>query len=378
MKRLNVLILDKDNRDVVSLTYHYCTLGHNVMFPAPGTPGWNNSPLWPRILLRTTHDPSVRHVDLCQPTTEELNAFGEDSFLIDELSAIVPYSRNDVTCELVDVREVGRQIDVWHSTPNATGILDGCMSVAGEFFPRAKWISSSMHHFDASLKGNPQNIVRFLPASYHAVGSDRNACNMYRHPFEAELLWAPARGDESSTNGFASLNHNFSLRHPNEYGMFVELNKRLVAAGKEPVVNYGGNVQARGADPKYSGKNGLTGKFETLSPRQALFKYSESKAIVHLKGYDWAGGVPTGCRIVGCPLVALRKYVHASGSSELLVHNETCLLADNVDQLLDHVYALDNDQQLRARLASNSVALNDVLFNDVYWNSWRSMLEHLR
>ena len=216
MKQLNVLILDTDNRDIVSLVYHYCHLGHRVFLPAPGTPGFirGKTPLWPRFLMKSAAT-GKRHIDtLGVPKYDECD-FGEDRFLSAEIDDIRPYT-SSVSVELIDLNKF-TDINVWHSTPNSTSQLPTFFDVVRRHIPNAKWISSGLDHFNHTLHGNPKNVVKFLPANYDDIPfPGKNVCGMYRSPFEFEFLDIDTTRKDVHRTEFLSFNHNFAVRHPIE------------------------------------------------------------------------------------------------------------------------------------------------------------------
>lgn len=376
---MNIFLSDHDNRDIISLIYHYCKLGHRVFMPRPGTIGFGHQPTWPRLLLKSSSDKSKRNLELYGYEKYDEVKFGEDRFIsteIDELQHIL-YEK-DVSCELIDIEKDHVDIDVWHATPNTITMIDQWFSFAQKYFPSAKWISSCMTHWDHSLKHNPKNLVKFLPANYRNIRPDLNQVGMYRNRIEFEVLNVDY-DFEKERNGWASFNHNFSVRQPLFYSLQNRINETLKEqfGEKLQIQNFGGNVRQVGADPKFSGENGVTGKDVTLSPRQAMKKYTELRGVLHLKQADWAGGVPTMSRMSKTPIVVTSKYVADTLSDDILSHGFNCLIANNEQELIDHIVSINFDNFVWKRLSEGQDETNKILFSEEYWKGWEEFLSKL-
>jgi len=372
---MNILILDTDNRDVVSLVYHYRHLGHQVYFPKIGTPGSKEmTPLWTRLLFKTPDTVSrTRWIDVFGVPQYDSCKFGEDRFLSREISEINPYFEDNVYVDFIDIIKEGNKINAYHTTPNCVGCIEEFLSIAKQYMPKAKWISSSINHFEKSFVHNPKNVVRWLPANYKNTGKELNSCDFYRHPFEFSYLDVnPLQVTANDATDFVSFNHNYAQRQPVAYKLFCEVNAKLQNCS---IINYGGNIRRHGADIACSGQAGVTGHFETLSPRQAMLKYVSSLAIVHLKEYDWSGGVPAWSRIAGKPIIVLKGYVDATKSHDHFMNNINCFVVDSdVDQICEAIYTLKNNKELVTYFGNNNASLNTTLFSTDYWNSWQNFL----
>lgn len=375
MKKLNIFIADKDNRDVTSLVYHYCKLGHRVFLPRPGTAGFALQPSWPRLLMKSSKDTSKRNLDIYGYEKYDEVKFGEDRFISQEIDEIQQkLYEADVSCELVDVEKDDVHIDAWHTTPNSIVEIREWMDYARKHFPHAKWISSCMTHWDHSLSFNPQNLVKFLPANYRDIRPDLNQTKMYRHRIEFEIMNIDYQ-TAKERSGWASFNHNFSVRQPQHFALQQEVNARL--AGKIHIPNFGGNIRVVGADIKYSGENGITGKDQTLSPRQAMRMYTQLRGVLHLKQADWAGGVPSMSRMAKCPIIVTQKYIEDTKSEQMLVHGFNCISTNNVEEVVDAVSRINDDDQLWRKLSEGQDKMNEILFDENYWQQWEQFMENL-
>jgi len=377
---MRILILDNDNRDIVSLVYHYNMLGHEPCVPAPGTLGYQFSPLWPRVLFKDYNNRKKRIIDDFQfkDDISEISNFGEDRFVNKEWIEKNPVYNSDVGLSFVDVEKEGHTFDAWHTTPNAKSKLPEFFEIAKKYFPKAKWISSSIDHFDHDALGC-KNVIKWLPANYVDAKCSENDHYLFRHPFEFEYVNVSTKNSSYNNKMFSSLNHNFSVRHPTHYKIFCDVNETLHKMGKDDLVvtNYGGNIRRHGADIKYSGDSGITGKFMTLSPPEAMRIYVNSCGILHLKQYDWAGGVPSGARIAGCPIIFQNEYVRITKSERYFVDDYNCSYADSVENIVNVIIRLSEDGEYRNKLSHNSYKMNEKIFSDDYWNGWKQFLERL-
>jgi hypothetical protein len=373
---MNVFIADKDNRDIVSLIFHYTMLGHRVFLPKPGTAGFLHSPTWPRLLLKSSSDTTKRNIEIHGYEKYDDVKFGEDRFLDVELSELMAklYTAS-ASCELIDIEKDGIHIDAWHSTPNATGDIDMWMGFAKKHFPHAKWISSCITHWDHSLAHGPLNVVKFLPANYRNLRPDLNQVGMYRNRIEFEIMNIDYAVN-NNRKGWASFNHNFAVRQKPYFDMQNRINNLLPE--DLGVVNFGGNVRSVGADPKFSGENGVTGKDVTLSPRQAMKKYTDIRGVLHLKQADWAGGVPTMCRFSRTPIIVTQKYIDDTLSNDTLLDSYNCLVRNTEEDIAQAIVDLSSNDELHSRLADGQDKTNYILFSQHYWEGWDLFMRNLR
>ena len=195
------------------------------------------------------------------------------------------YERN-VTCELItedDLLSGNIKIDVVHTTDHCIAVLEDRLDFIKKYLPNAAWVSSTFDPGSLQPLGiKPKNVVRFLPAIYenlYATDADVNACNMYRHKFEFELLGVDCN-KKLPREGFACFNHNFAVRAPEFHEAFSQIRQILSDNNITTLENYGGNIRGHGADIKYH-QEGPTGTLKTLSPRDAALKFKASKAVVH-------------------------------------------------------------------------------------------------
>jgi hypothetical protein len=350
-------------------------MGWQVYAPKPGTEIFALQPSWPRLLTKSSSQPSKRNLDIHGYEDYENVRFGEDRFISQEIEEIQQkLYEADATVELIDVENENVEIDAWHTTPNSIVELDQWVSFAKKNFPNAKWISSCITHWDQSLKYEPKNIVKFLPASYKNIRPDLNQTKMYRHRIEFDVCNVDYTAN-LNRNGWASFNHNFAIRQPQHYALQNAVNEAL--KHKLHVQNHGGNIRVQGADIKFSGENGVTGKDPTLSPRQAMKKYTELRGVLHLKQADWAGGVPSMSRMAKVPIVVTGRYVEDTCAHEMFIHDQNCLIANNLEDLIKYVEVINDDDSVWQKLSNGQDKLNETLFDEEYWKNWESFLEKL-
>jgi hypothetical protein len=391
LKKLNILLLPADDRGFqAGIPYHYAKLGHNVFVPKFGSPDldWTKIPTWPSLLMKSQSDCRKRNLDIHGfPKGNEL-LFGEDCFMERELHEMQSTARKTgmpydsvAACELIDLSKQRVHIDAFHTSANAVLDLEKLFDFTKKYAPHAKWISSTLTHWEHNPGGfNPKNVVRTLPANYDNVFTNRNSCNFYRHHTEFELY--DVNRDESSLvygqrqGGFAGFNHNFHIRQPDGYRLFCETNDILRPHGVQ-IENYGGNVRKYGADVRYSGDHGVTGKYTTLSPRRAALRYTQLDACVHFKNTDWGGGVPACCRFSATPMITTQHFIDMSHSASTLINGVNCIVVNNASDAAAAVIRLKNDEQLKIKLRRGMLDMHNSLFNDAYWCAWEKMLDNL-
>lgn len=393
MKKLNICIIDSDDRGgQAGLPHHYRKLGHNVFMPKPGSPGldWKRIPIWPRLLMRSQSDPTKRNLDIHgYPKGDEV-IFGEDRFIEQELADMGPVYSNEEShaeCDLIDFSKEKVHIDAFHTTCNAVTELRNIFdNFVNKYMPNAKWINSSFNaweHYPLGLRAN--NICRMLPANYDKefqYAEPNHACNFYRHHTEFALFGVKRDARtmiESPRDGFASFNHNYHVRqqHPLGYPLFAKVNDILATYGIS-VPNHGGNIRGHGADVKYAGDNGVTGNYETLSPRQAALKYLKIRAVVHFKNTDWSGGVPAYCRMASTPMITTQHFIDMSHSHDTLIHGYNCVVVNSAEEAVDAILKLSSDDDFAMKLRIGMKEVHDRIFNDqAYWDAWDRMLSNL-
>ena len=97
MPRLNmkILILDTNRRDISSLIYHYCKLGHETFYIKPFSTDlldWKEIVLWPMLLTWSTEDPNLTNFHYHGYNKLEDLPYGEDNFLYLEDNCNTPLS----------------------------------------------------------------------------------------------------------------------------------------------------------------------------------------------------------------------------------------------------------------------------------------------
>jgi hypothetical protein len=381
MKKLNILIIDSDDRaSMLGLPYHYRKLGHNVYMTKPNSngPNWKKIPLWPRLLMKSQTQPTVRNIELHGYKTGSEVVFGEDRMLEQEIHDIrsAGLYENDAACDLIDPDVDKVHIDAFHTTGAAN--IPAAFEYTRKHAPHAKWISSTITHWDFCPGGvRPKNVTRMVPAIYDKEYSDVNVCDFFRHHTEFDVL-AVDRTQRllGPREGFASFNHNYMIRQPDGYRLFNQMNMLLADKGIQ-VPNFGGNIPGQGADPMFSGGAGLTGKFETLNPRRSALKNLSVRAVVHFKNTDWAGGVPAYAQFAAAPIVTTQHFIDMSHSHETLINNHNCLIVNTPEEAADAVLRLNSDDMLVERLSCGMDDVYNGLFNADYWSAWERLLENL-
>lgn len=393
MKKLNICIIDSDDRGgQAGLPYHYRKLGHNVFMPKPGSPGldWKRIPIWPRMLMRSQMDPTKRNLEIHGFPKGDDVVFGEDRFMELELADMGPvYTKeeSEAECDLIDFSKDKVHIDAFHTTCNAVTELQNIFTnFVQPYMPNAKWINSSFNHWEHYPLGiRAKNICRMLPANYDKefqYAEPSHACNFFRHHTEFALYGV--KRDEGALltaprEGFGSFNHNYHVRQPQPiaYPMFRDMNALLAPHGIE-VPNHGGNIRGHGADVKFANDQGITGNYETLSPRQAALKFLRIRGVVHLKNTDWSGGVPAYSRFAATPMITTQQFIDNSHSNETLIHDYNCIVVKNAEEAAWAVLRLSKDDAYAAKLRIGMREVHNRIFRDsMYWAAWERMLANL-
>lgn len=368
---MRIFIADYDNADTPSIVYHYNKLGHEVYFQRPGTKclDWKKVRTWTTAFF-LNYSGKLNAYDFVHNFKP---LYGEDitMFEIDEMFNL-PYLQ-DIRCEYIDIENTNIKFDAFHTPGACQSFYKTWVQILSKHQPQAKWINGTISHFDHSTNG-AKNICRYLPANFSNEFKHLNSISFYRNEFEIEYLRLDIQKLRvtKKENVISSFNHNFSVRHKTDYEIFCKFSD-LMKSYDIDVVNYGGNIRGQGADMRYSGVLGITGNFETITPRDAIQKYASSKAVIHLKNYDWAGGVPANCRFVGAPMMTTNRYIRET-NSQILLDDSCCLVADDAESLSRQFI------EKRDNLNSYKIAMigkNDLIFTDAYWNSWHEFLSKL-
>ena len=293
--------------------------------------------------------------------------FGEDFFLASE-----PYGelyKSETSCTIVDFADMCRpRIDVFHTLRGAENELQLYFSIANTYFPNAKWVSSTFNHWHHDIC-SPKNAAKFVPAAYEDAKHKNDVCIMC-NDFEHDLLGVDRKRERTL---FTSFNHNYHVRQPDDFALFQQMNQLLEREGIT-VLNFGGNVRAQGADIRYTSDKGVTGHYETLSPRRALQKFYESRAVVHFKQSDWGGGVFYNALNSCTPIITTQRYVDASNSKGYMLNGDNALIVNNAEEARNAVLQLQKDNLYECNAMS---WLKSEVFCDSYYNRWDSFLRHL-
>lgn len=378
MKPLNVFIFPTDDRSGQALfIYHYARLGHKVFLPKFGTLGlnWSRIATWPMLLCKSSEDVTQRNIDIHGFVRDDVG-FGEDFFL--ENHSLGPIYTQDISCSIVDVESQHIDIDVFHTLRGGEQHLPKYFEITKAQFPNAKWVSSTFNQH-TSAPGNfyPKNAAKLIPAPYEDHHFNVNNVCLMATDFEAQLLGANITGC-LERKGFASFNHNFANRQPVDYKLFEQVNKILTKDGYDVIPNFGGNIRTQGADIRYSGDNGVTGNFTTVSPKEAYEMTSKLTAVFHAKSDDWGGGVWFFSLNSGTPIITTNRYVKASNSSKYLIHDQNAVLVDTPEQATNAIKKLTDEKPYALQLQNGMHEMKKSVFDQSYWTRWESFLEKLQ
>ncbi|HIL26871.1 MAG TPA: hypothetical protein EYG21_05745 [Nitrospinaceae bacterium] len=379
---MNILILNNNRKDTTSLAYHYCKLGHQVFYPMPFADDildWSGHCLWPMLLSWSTEDPSITNFEYHDFSSLGKLPYGEDKFLFLE-EWVDPIADHDVTVKFIDFRNDATPIHAYHITDAAADDGTRFFAFVDQYIPYAKKIDSGFNHFSVQRVHNSENICEYLPASFEGIGNklQKNSVGFYRHSHEIKVLGIDPEDYDTSlrlSNLFVSFNHNFAVRHPEEYEFF-EIFKNWFAKKGIEIYNYGGNKRGVGADIEFSGDQGLTGKFTTLSPRTAILKQLNSRATIHFKGTDWAGGVEAYSRFAYSPMIVLAPYTEGTNLNQFGREGSSVFTCYD---LLDGCHYITRllDETFYLKCIEENKKLESKIFSENYWNSWRNFLERI-
>lgn len=393
MKKLKVFIEDYGCRpQAMGLPFHYSELGHEVYMLEPrefsSEFDWTKIPTWPRLLHKS--DPNSPERNLANSNLEKI-IFGEDFFLSSEKEEILKTTYSSkahvtlVTEE--DLKNLGKEIDVYHTTEFCKPVLSERLSWAQKWLPKAKWVSSCVDPADVG-KGHigpnqPENLCIILPSPCEDMfmGQDKNLTYMFRNEFEFDLLGID-KTEKRQKNKIASFMHNFHVRDPGYYDLFCKLQEEFAKHGIE-IQNYGGNIRGQGADVRFH-KGGQTGvgpsgsSFETLSVRKSAQKYFEIGSVLHLKGLDWGGGVPAHAQMSGTPMITTRAFLEASNYLKYYNMGTGTVECQTVQEIADSISILVQNDQVYEEMSSRMKNLKNIFFTEKYWQNFDKFLNNLR
>lgn len=358
-----LIIPSKDRPATILLTILYNRAGYEVVYPSRES--WPNDLcdicVWPVTFMTNNRTGKKISDDISLPLD-----FGEDSFLIDSDPAeFAGVGHPDACVTVEDIRETGKTIDVFHTTREHIGRLSEIVQRARSLMPYAKWVSSTISDYDHDPFGmKPANVCKILPASYEAA--------VYQNSFDlvsSEHLKRFLGVKDVNRQGFASFNHNYSVRQPAEFQIFNEVNMSLARDGHEVVPNYGGNTRGQGADIRYSGSGS---GFTTLNPIHAAQKNASVLAVVHLKSNDWGGGVPIISISTGTPVIITRKYAERTRSAKYLIDGYNSVWVNDQN---DYLASLQRNDW--AQMSVNMTQLCSSLDHNLD-GSWKDFLDRVR
>jgi len=382
---MNVCIIPTGDRSgQANLIHHYSKIGFKVYLPLHGTGGldWKGIATWPALLTRSTKNQARRNIEIhgfnrkdnfvVLGRTLAGNFFGEDRFLLSEDNGPL-YGNNDVTCELVDFERERIHVDLFHTLRGSDRTFKRSISFQERYFPKAKWITSTIfsnHHLPGKRK--PANVCKMLPANYDELYRELNCFDCYPSGFEFELLNVRSNSGEPR-KGFASFNHNFKARYPEDYKLLAETNK-LLKQHDIFIPNYGGNISGQGADTKYH-SGGPTGSLPTLSIREAANLNTRLKGIVVFKQADYGGGVIWYALMAGTPIVTHQKYLDVTHAGRILTNGYNTAVVNTPEQAAEMIVRLNEDAAFAKKLASGMQQTFRDIITDEYWKKFRVFAE---
>jgi hypothetical protein len=382
----NVFIVDYGNRSqAMGLPYHYSRLGHRVFMLKPGEFkdewNWKKIPIWPRLLHKEGPGSSVRNLQNYR--NEDIDVlFGEDSFLEQERDDILKTSYDsDAHVTLVtesDLKTLGKDIDIFHTTEFCIDVLDHRVSWAQKFLPKSSWISSCFNpaHVKSGHPGSnePDNVCILMPSPCEYMFPNKNRFHMFRHEFEFDLLGINQRERKVKSRLISSFMNNFSVRDPIYYKIFKELEPELKKINIE-LINFGANIRSVGADIRYSGGGPTGSNFETLSVRQSCFKYLETRAVLHMKGLDWAGGVPAHAQMSGTPFITIAPYIQASNYGKYYNIENGTVICNSIEEIFSTIVSIVENDDVYSELSKRMLNSRHKMFDNDYWNRFDQFIE---
>jgi hypothetical protein len=389
------IIPSADRSGQANLIHHYCKIGWNVYLPKheTGNLNWKKTATWPGLLCRSLKNPNYRNLDLHGFKRTEDNIFGEDRFIQLEDNGPL-YEDQSIVCELVDFEKEAISIDAFHTLRGSDDYLRGALALAKKHFPDAVWISSTISPYSQAppLGIAPENVCRMMPAKYIPDYSDKNFFDFYPSGFEFDLL--NVQRNKTQRSGFASFNHNFQLRYPEEFKFFKKLNKKLYKSGIT-IPNFGGNTIGQGADIKYSqagftkidyaslrerfllffkGAHHFAVTWPTLSIRQAAKQNTALKAVVIFKENDYGSGVVWYALTAGTPIITHQRYVDATNAHDIIIHDYNSIIVNSVEEAADAVLKLEDDPEYLNKLCQGMKETFVNLTKDGYWDEFRKFI----
>jgi hypothetical protein len=393
----NVCIIPSGDRSgQANLIQFYSKIGCDVYLPRYGTGGldWKKTATWPMLLTRSLRQPNKRNLEIHGFDRTEDVIFGEDRFIISEDNGPL-YRDSAVKCEIIDFEKERVPIDIFQ-TLRGDKYLESAIKFSKKYFPEAKWVSSTISPYNPTPPLNlySKNVCRMMPGKYDPrLYQDANYFDIYPSGFEFDLL--NVKQSNSPRSGFASFNHNFQLRYPEEFKFFKKLNKKLRRNGLT-IPNFGGNTIGQGADIKYSraglaninyaslrerfllffkGAHHFAVTWPTLSIRQAAQMNTQLKAVVIFKENDFGSGVVWYALTAGTPIITHQRYVDATQAHGLIVHDKNAIIANTVDEAAKAVLKLEKDEKYLMKLSQGMQETFQNLVNDEYWKKFEEFVE---
>lgn len=367
-KLSNVFIIPSDDRQLqANLIYHHNKVGNAVFTLKPNCVeylDWNRISLWPSLL--TFSSSGKLNIDE-HGFGKQTPRMGEDFFLL--LQKIEQHCKTNITCDMIDPLVDDVKIDVVHLLRGSR--YPHYKTLAKKICERfnAKLISSEMTPFQSDTgDNNIKNALIPVPSACEDRTYE-NKLKIYPTTYEFDILGVELNLTDKRS-GFASFNHNFAERSPDDFLFQQQVNKFLPQESQ--ITNYGGNVRKVGADIRESSR----GVYNTLSPRQAAKKFTEIKCAVLFKENDWGGGVVWNSFVSGTPLIVREEYYNKTNLCKLYTKDVHCLVVKTPQEAAEKLLLID-DCQFKFYF-DNIRSLNQELVNDEYFQRFYEFVNQIK
>lgn len=368
---MNILIFpDGDRHRICDLIYHHNYIGNKVYFPVFGIDksiDWKRCAQWP-ILLTTNTQTSDLNIDLYKLESENLH-LGEDYFI--DLEPIIRHNVKDVACSFIDPLSCDIKIDIVHF------LLDGGSSADSA---RRNYINKICQKHNAKQVSSAMVPFRNDNLQQNALIGIPSICETreYLHKFsmcptdyEFKILGVDL-DVKRQKHGFASFNHNFQDRHPEDFVFQSQVNSLLPQDNK--IINYGGNTRQVGADVRQCSVG--HGRYITLSPRTALEKILSLYCVVLFKENDWGSGVIWNTLITKTPVIVRKHYFYKTNLNKYFVANKHCIVIESPQEAMKELTEFNDDKF--EFFQNNLIDLYSTLVNDDYWQRFKLFIENLQ
>lgn len=371
---MNIFIIpDGDRHRCADLIYHHNKIGNRVFLPVFGLENsvdWKRCAAWPGYLTYNSKFKDKINYEI-YGINDESNHIGEDFFLkLEKIEKSL--SSNLITCDFIDPLKTDIRIDIIHF------LLDGGSStdqMRRNYIKKicdkhqSKVISSAMvpfrggnYEYENSLIGIP---------SICELREYKNKFSMFPSDYEFKILGVNLNTKQNRL-GFASFNHNFQDRHPDDF-KFQE-NVNILLPQNLKIQNFGGNTRQVGADIRECSKN--HGKYVTLSPREALKKILSLYCVVLFKETDWGSGVTWNTFISGTPVIVRSDYYHKKTNlNKYMQDRKHCIVVSTPQEAAKELLEFNDD---KFEFYYNNIKnLYNSYVNDEYFKQFKHFIDNV-